>query len=144
LSGEERGVVGFGFVVGLALTPALSRGRGGRFVGFSRSEFNAVSHVGVPLRNTTVSPLSLRERARVRVLLIQALKLKFDSVFHVGVTLPNTSVSPLSLRERARVRVLLIQALKLKFDSVFHVGVTRPNTSVSPLSLRERVRVRGF
>jgi hypothetical protein len=66
LSGEERGVVGFGFVVDLPLTPALSRGRGGRFVVFSRLEFNAVSHVGVVLPNNSVSPLSLRERARMR------------------------------------------------------------------------------
>ncbi len=71
LSGEERGVVGFGFVVVLPLTPALSRGRGGRSVGFSQPEFNAVSHVGVTLPNTTVSSLSLRAvrrfgRVRVR------------------------------------------------------------------------------
>jgi hypothetical protein len=66
LSGEERGVVGFGFVVVLPLTPALSRGRGGRSVGFSQPEFNAVSHVGVTLPNTTVSSFSLRERVRVR------------------------------------------------------------------------------
>jgi hypothetical protein len=33
---------------------------------FSKPEFEAVSHVGVALPNTTVSPLSLRERARVR------------------------------------------------------------------------------
>jgi hypothetical protein len=48
LSGEERGVVGFGFV------------------GISKFEFDSVFHVGVTLPNTTVSPLSLRERARVR------------------------------------------------------------------------------
>jgi hypothetical protein len=65
LSGEER-VFGFGFVVDSPLTPALSPRRVSRFVGFSRSEFNAVSHVGVTLPNTSVSPLSLRERARVR------------------------------------------------------------------------------
>jgi hypothetical protein len=71
LSGEERGVVGFGFVLDLPLTPALSRGRGGRFVCFSKPQFDAVSHVGVALPNTAVSPLSLRAvrrfgRARVR------------------------------------------------------------------------------
>jgi hypothetical protein len=65
LSGEER-VFGFCFVVGLPLTPALSPRRGSRFVGFSRSEFNAVFQVGVTLQNTSISPLSLRERARVR------------------------------------------------------------------------------
>jgi hypothetical protein len=65
LSGEER-VFGFGFVMGLPLTPALSRGRGSRSVGFSKPEFTAVSHVGVTLPNTTASPLSLWERARVR------------------------------------------------------------------------------
>ncbi|VVN62050.1 hypothetical protein PS684_04473 [Pseudomonas fluorescens] len=65
LSGEER-VFGFGSVLDSPLTPALSRGRGSRFVSFSESEFNVVSHVGVPPPNTAVSPLSLRERARVR------------------------------------------------------------------------------
>ncbi|CAI8988197.1 Secreted protein [Pseudomonas sp. IT-347P] len=65
LSGEER-VFGFGFVLDSPLTPALSRGRGSRFVCFSKPEFNAVSHVGVLLPNTAISPLSLRERARVR------------------------------------------------------------------------------
>jgi hypothetical protein len=66
LSGEEHSVIGFGFVVDSPLTPALSRGRGSRFVGFSKPEFDSVFHVGVPLPNTPVSPLSLRERARVR------------------------------------------------------------------------------
>jgi hypothetical protein len=66
LSGEEHSVLGFDSVVGLPLTPALSRGRGGRFVGFSKFSFNSVSHVDVPLAITSVSPLSLRERVRVR------------------------------------------------------------------------------
>jgi hypothetical protein len=35
-------------------------------VGFSRSEFDSVFHVGVSLPAHAVSPLSLRERARVR------------------------------------------------------------------------------
>jgi hypothetical protein len=35
-------------------------------VGFSKLEFNAVSSVGVALAITSVSPLSLSERARVR------------------------------------------------------------------------------
>jgi hypothetical protein len=35
-------------------------------VGFSRSEFDSVFHVGVALVITAVSPLSLWERARVR------------------------------------------------------------------------------
>ena len=52
LSGEER-VFGFGFVVDSPLTPALSPRRGSRFVGFSRSEFNAVFQVGVTLPNTS-------------------------------------------------------------------------------------------
>jgi len=69
LSGEKR-VFGFGFVVLLPLTPALSRGRGGRFVGLSKPEFDSVFHVGVHFPNTTVSSLSLRERVRVRGLLI--------------------------------------------------------------------------
>jgi hypothetical protein len=59
-------VFGFGFVVDLPLTPALSRGRGSRFVGFSSSEFNSVFHVAVSLAITSVSPLSLWERVRVR------------------------------------------------------------------------------
>jgi hypothetical protein len=53
--------------VGIAPHPALSRGRGGRFVGFSECGFNSVSHVDVPRQNTPISPLSLWERARVRV-----------------------------------------------------------------------------
>jgi hypothetical protein len=65
LSGEER-VFGFGFVVDSPLTPALSPRRGSRFVGFSKPKFTAVFQVGVTLPNTSVSPLSLRERARVR------------------------------------------------------------------------------
>jgi hypothetical protein len=36
-------------------------------VGFSKSEFDSISHVGVPRPYTPISPLSLRERARVRV-----------------------------------------------------------------------------
>jgi hypothetical protein len=32
----------------------------------SNPEFDSVSHVGVPRTNTSVSPLSLRERVRVR------------------------------------------------------------------------------
>jgi hypothetical protein len=65
LSGEEH-AVGFCSVLDSPLTPALSRGRGSRFVGFSKSEFNSVSQVGVSLPSTAISPLSLRERARVR------------------------------------------------------------------------------
>jgi hypothetical protein len=70
LSGEER-VFGFCFVVGLPLigTPPAQpspRGRGSRFVGFSESEFDSVSHVGVSLPFHAVSPLSLWERVRVR------------------------------------------------------------------------------
>jgi len=103
LSGEER-VFGFGSVLDSPLTPALSPRRGSRFVCFSRSEFNAVSYVGVPCPNTTVSPLSLWERARVRGSCFKASKSEFGTVFHVGVPLPNTSISPLSLWERARVR----------------------------------------
>jgi hypothetical protein len=57
-------------------------------------------HIGIPPPNTSVSPLYLRERARVRGF----SKCEFDSVLHVGVPPPNTSVSPLSLRERVRVR----------------------------------------
>jgi hypothetical protein len=67
LSGEEHCAIGFGFEVDSPLTSALSRGRGSRFVGFSGSEFDSVFHVGVDPPNTSVSPLSLWERARVRV-----------------------------------------------------------------------------
>jgi hypothetical protein len=66
LSGEEHSVVGFGFVVLLPLTQPSPGGRGGRFVCFSKPQFDAVSHVGVSPPNTSISPLSLRERARVR------------------------------------------------------------------------------
>jgi hypothetical protein len=98
----------FVFVVLLPLTPALSLRRGSRFVGFSESEFNSISesefnsvfHVGVTLPNTSISPLSLWERARVRGF----SACEFDSVCHVDVALPNATVSPLSLWERARVR----------------------------------------
>ncbi|SDT35049.1 hypothetical protein SAMN05216496_4195 [Pseudomonas sp. Z003-0.4C(8344-21)] len=53
------------------LTPALSRGRGGRFVGFSETTYDSVFQVSVPFASTSVSPLSLRAvrrfgRARVR------------------------------------------------------------------------------
>jgi len=65
LSGEKR-VVGFGFVVDFPLTPALSPRRGSRFMGFSKFEYDSVFQVGVPLPITSISPLSLRERARVR------------------------------------------------------------------------------
>jgi hypothetical protein len=61
-------------------------------------------HVGAPLPNTSISPLSLWERVRVRGSCFKASKSEFGTVFHVGVPLPNTSVSPLSLWERARVR----------------------------------------
>ena len=148
LSGEERGVVSFGFVVDFPLTPALSRGRGCRLLGLSKSEFNGVSHVGVPLPNHSVSPLSLRAvrrfgRARVRGSCFKASKSRFGSVLHVGVYLPNTTVSSLSLRERARVRGSCFNASKSKFGSVLHVGVYLPNTTVSSFSLRERARVRA-
>jgi hypothetical protein len=66
LSGEERGVVGFGFVVDFSLTPALSRREREPMVGLSESEFDSVSHVGVSLPFHAVSPLSLWERVRVR------------------------------------------------------------------------------
>ena len=99
LSGEER-VFGFGSVLHLPLTPALSRGRGSRFLGFSKSEFNAVSHVGVPPPNASISPISRGRGGRFMCF----SKPEFNAISHVGVTLPNHSVSPLSLRERARVR----------------------------------------
>ncbi len=67
LSGEGR-AVGFWFLLGL-LTSALSRGSGGQHRSFSKAEFTSVFHVGVPPPNTSVSPLSLWERARVRGLL---------------------------------------------------------------------------
>ena len=99
LSGEER-VFGFGFVVDLPLTPALSPRRGSRFVGLSESELDSVSHVGVALPNTSISPLSGRVRGRF----VCFLEPEFNAVSHVGAAPPNTTVTPLSLRERARVR----------------------------------------
>ncbi len=63
VSGEGR-VFGFCFVVDSPLTPALSPRRGSRFLCYSKSEFDAVSHVGEPLPNHSISSLSLRERAR--------------------------------------------------------------------------------
>jgi hypothetical protein len=57
------------------LTPALpkrrtapkgARGKGSRFACFAKTEFDPIFHVGVSLTNNSVSPLSLRERARVR------------------------------------------------------------------------------
>jgi hypothetical protein len=72
-------------------------------VSFSESEFNAVSHVGIALPNTLVSPLYIRKwRERGRFVCFS--KPEFNAPSHVGIALPNTSVSPLSLRERARVR----------------------------------------
>jgi len=65
LSGEKR-VVCFGSVLDSPLTPALSRGRGGRFMWCSKPAFDSVSQVGIFRLNTSVSPLFLRERARVR------------------------------------------------------------------------------
>ncbi|CAI8897665.1 Secreted protein [Pseudomonas sp. IT-347P] len=65
LSGEEHSVFGFGFVLGFPLAPALCRGRGRRFVGFQNLHSTRF-HVGVALPNTSVSPLSLWERVRVR------------------------------------------------------------------------------
>ena len=50
------------------LTPALSRGRGSRFLLFSKLEFGSILHVGVTRQNNAVSPLSLRERVRVRAI----------------------------------------------------------------------------
>jgi hypothetical protein len=76
-------------------------------VGLSKPEFGSVLHVGVLLPNHSVSPLSLRERARVRGSCFKASKPEFGSVLHVGVLLPNHSVSSLSLRERARVRAAI-------------------------------------
>ena len=103
LSGEER-VFGFGFVW---ICPSserrppspLPRERG-RSVGFSKPEFTAVSHVGVTLPNTTISPSPSGRGSRF----VGFSESEFNAVSHVGVPLPNTAISSLSLRERARVR----------------------------------------
>jgi hypothetical protein len=50
----------------IPLSPQWERGKGSRFVQFSKSEFDSVFHVGVFLTNPAVSPLSLWERVRVR------------------------------------------------------------------------------
>jgi hypothetical protein len=47
-------------------SPPRARGKGSRFVRFSNLAFNSVFQVGVTCTNTSVSPLSLWERARVR------------------------------------------------------------------------------
>jgi hypothetical protein len=56
------------------LTPALSprgaRGKGSRSPLFSGFEFDWIFQVGVPRKNTTISPLSLWERAKVRGFLL--------------------------------------------------------------------------
>jgi len=57
---------GFSLAVNSPLTPALSPRRGSRFVGFSEPEFGSIFQVGVSGSVTAVSPLSLRERVRVR------------------------------------------------------------------------------
>jgi hypothetical protein len=51
------------------LTPALSprgEGKGSRSPSLSKPEFNSDFQVDVTRKNTSVSPLSLRERVRVR------------------------------------------------------------------------------
>ncbi|NYH07307.1 hypothetical protein GGI52_000350 [Pseudomonas moraviensis] len=48
------------FCGGFTPHPALSPRRGSRFLCFSKPEFNAVSHVGEPFPNHSVSSLSLR------------------------------------------------------------------------------------
>ena len=65
-------MVGFGLVVDFSLTPALSRGRGSQFVGFSKSEFDSVFHVGVPLPNTSISPLFFLQGEGLICLLFRA------------------------------------------------------------------------
>ncbi|SDS31586.1 hypothetical protein SAMN05216579_0502 [Pseudomonas granadensis] len=67
---------GLRFSVDSPLTPALSRGRGSRFVGRSKPEHDSVLHVGVAFAFSSVSSLSLRERARVRVLLIFKIRVR--------------------------------------------------------------------
>ena len=67
-------------------------------------------HVGVPPEYPPISPLSLRERARVRAgpyanFCLKALAI-MDSAkpFHVGVPLKYPPIGPLYLWERVRVR----------------------------------------
>jgi hypothetical protein len=66
----------------------------------SNLEFDLISQVSVSRKNTSVSPLYLREREPIG----GCLKPEFGWIFQVGVTRKNTSVSSLSLWERARVR----------------------------------------
>jgi len=126
LSGEEHSLVGFGFVVDSPLTPALSRGRGGRFVGFSKLEFTVVAHAGVACPNTSISPLSRGRGGRF----VGFSKLEFTVVAHAGVACPNTSISPLSRGRGGR----FVGFSKPEFTVVAHAGVAFPNTSISPLS----------
>ncbi len=53
--------------VGFAPHPSPLPRERGPMVGFSKSVFGSISHVGVPHPITPISPLSLWERARVRV-----------------------------------------------------------------------------
>jgi hypothetical protein len=46
--------------------PKGERGKGSRTSRFSKLEFDSISQVDVTRKNTSVSPLSLRERVRVR------------------------------------------------------------------------------
>ena len=55
---KSHSVLGFGFVVELPLTPALSRREREPMVGLSKFAFNSISQVGVAPPNTSITPLS--------------------------------------------------------------------------------------
>ena len=65
LSGEKR-LFDLKFAVDSPLTPALSPWRGSRFWLASKFAYDSVFQVRVSFAFTSVSPLSLWERARVR------------------------------------------------------------------------------
>ena len=87
-------------------------GEGADFVGVANPEFNSDFHVGVPRLNNSVSPLSLWERARVRVAIWSVFKAvsEFAEPSHkvfrlsVGRAISSLLVSP-KLR-RSGVRTL--------------------------------------
>jgi hypothetical protein len=49
-----------------SLSPKGARGKGSRSSCCSEPEFDSIDQVGVTRKNNSVSPLSLRERVRVR------------------------------------------------------------------------------
>ncbi len=74
LSGEKRGCSAFDLCCCCPSPQPSPEGEGADFVWFANPEFNSDFHVGVPRLNNSVSPLSLWERARVRVAIWSVFK----------------------------------------------------------------------